>query len=290
MVSAMACLVVSAKTIFPVGDWNLEKINNNTEFEVDAYKGTDSSVSTLHYFNDIPITSIGTHAFNGNTTLTSIKLNNTVAYIQDYAFLNCSNLSTVTFYGEVTLIAYGVFAGCSSLSSINLEDTFITTVSNSSFKNCDALEEVTLPSTVTVIESEAFAYCDNLKKITIPATVTSIAASTFKNSPNVVIYCYKDSAAHTFAETNSIEYVLIDETPVETYVLGDTDGDGEITVLDASAIQFILVGKLEDTDGRKSIRGDIDMDDVLSVMDAASIQRYLVGVDDGLGIGNNLEY
>lgn len=289
MISAVACLSVSAKTVFPVGNWVYEKINNNTEFEIDAYNGTAATVSTVYYHNDIPITSVGSNAFDSNTTLTTINLNSTIYAVQSFAFLNCTNLTTVNFKGEVTLVDDGAFSGCSALTTINLEDTSITEVSRNCFLNCDSLTEVTLPETVTSISENAFGYCDGLTKITIPASVTTIAENAFYRTPNVVIYCYKDSTAHTYAETNSIEYVLLDAEEVETYLLGDSDDDGIITVLDATLIQKVLAYLVEDTDGRVAIRGNVN-GDILSVMDATDIQKYLADIEVSYPIGETFEY
>lgn len=273
MIFAVACISASAKTTYPVGDWVFEKINNNTEFEVDAYKGTDANVSTYYYHNTLPITSIGTHAFLNNTTVKSITLSPVVHSIQEQAFLNVAQLETVVFNGDIKLIGSMAFAGCKSLKNIALDQTQIASVAYSSFQNCDSLVEVKLPDTVTSIADSAFANCDSLQKITIPQSVTQIHEDAFSNTNNVVIYCYEGSTAHTYAQENEIEFVLIEDTG-ETYVLGDSDNDGTVSVMDASEIQLYLVGRLEDADVRIEIRGDVDSDKTLSVLDATYIQFY----------------
>ncbi len=57
---------------------------------------------------------------------------------------------------------------------------------------------------------------------------------------------------------------------------GDADGDGEISVLDASLIQLYLVGK-KDLSGNALIAADFDEDEDISVLDASAIQLWLVG-------------
>lgn len=288
MISAIACLSVSAKTVYPVGDWVYEKINNETEFEIDAYSGTSASASTSRAHNGIPITAIGTNAFSNNTTLNSIKINTPIISVKSFAFLNCTNLETVTLSSTVNVIGTGAFSGCSSLETINIEDTSISSVNSSAFSNCSSLSEVILPDTVESIKSYAFADCDNLVKITIPASVTSIDAIAFSNSDNVVIYCYTNSTAHTYAVDNDIEYVLLDY--VETYILGDADNDGIVSVLDATEVQRLLAELITDEDGKIQIRGNVDCDEVLDITDATAIQRFLAEYDDGLMIGQTFEY
>ncbi|MBQ7966076.1 MAG: leucine-rich repeat protein [Ruminococcus sp.] len=289
MISAIACLSVSAKTVYTVGDWVYEKINNDTEFEIDEYKGSDARVRTVQTHNKISITSVGEYAFLDNTTLTTMILSDPIHSIQSSAFFGATALSTVDIRGTVSYIGSSAFTNCASLKTINLESTTITSIEESVFFNCDSLEEVTLPDTVVEIKGTAFAHSENLAKVTIPASVTEISESAFTGCDNVVIYCYENSAAHVFAETNEIEYVLLDETPVETYILGDVDNDGKVTISDATDVQLLIAEIIEPYDENTVLRGDITKDEVLSIMDATYIQRYIAEFDDGLHIGETFE-
>ncbi len=68
-----------------------------------------------------------------------------------------------------------------------------------------------------------------------------------------------------------------DYTPSEIPVLkGDADGDGEVSVLDASLIQLHLVDKKEIADTCMEA-ADVDGDGEVSVLDASRIQLFLVG-------------
>ncbi|MBQ2972208.1 MAG: dockerin type I repeat-containing protein [Ruminococcus sp.] len=60
------------------------------------------------------------------------------------------------------------------------------------------------------------------------------------------------------------------------YLIGDADGDGELSVLDASLIQMYLVGK-KTLEGVALKAADADLDGEVSVMDASLIQMVLVG-------------
>lgn len=279
---------VAARTLYISGDWSYEKINNDTELQIAEYNGSDTDLLTESYFILLPITTIGSNVFNSNTTLKSITFDSNIEVVMSNAFTNASNLTSVLLTSSVKNINYSAFAGCSSLSSINLEDTNISIVSSSSFMNCDSLTEVVLPDTVITISDKAFSYCDGLTKITIPESVTTIHDKAFYKSPNVVIYCYKDSAAHVYAESKGIEYVLLE--PVETYLLGDVDGDNQITIMDPTCLQLLLAHFIADEDGRMFIRSDIDHDGLNSIMDATCIQRYIAQFEDGTDIGKIYEY
>ena len=301
MMSAFACLSVSAITLLPVGNWVYHEINNYKEVEIYEYNGTNSNVFTPYSNNLLPITTVGSNAFNGNTTMNYLTLSKYITTIRSHAFLNCVSLTSVKFQDKtLTTIDDYAFAGCTNLASIKLEDTLVKTISQGVFMNCDGLSEIVLPDTVTTIGKEAFGYCDSLSKIVIPNTVTTIDRDAFINSKKVVIHCYEDSLAHRYAVNNEIDFVLIKEEPTvpetqpteppRTYMLGDIDDDGEITVMDATRIQLILVELYKNYTEEDVIRGDVEKDGVLSIMDVTSIQRYSASFDDGLGIGETFEF
>ena len=75
-------------------------------------------------------------------------------------------------------------------------------------------------------------------------------------------------------------------TPYGDYLLGDVDGDGGITILDATAIQRFLVNLPNATFIQRA--ADADGDGETTILDATMIQRYLAGFHDGLKIGKSI--
>lgn len=69
--------------------------------------------------------------------------------------------------------------------------------------------------------------------------------------------------------------------------LGDADGDGSVTVLDATAIQRMLVSLEEPT--FNIISADVDLDQTVTIFDATFIQRHLVGLSCPEGIGSSVD-
>lgn len=70
----------------------------------------------------------------------------------------------------------------------------------------------------------------------------------------------------------------------DTYLIGDADGDNEITILDATKIQRVLAGLESDSDGMISLRAGMTGDE-LNIMDATVIQRYLAEMEIGCPVG-----
>lgn len=84
--------------------------------------------------------------------------------------------------------------------------------------------------------------------------------------------------------SNSCYGFSIDSIVAEpnAWSLGDVNGDGEITILDATCIQKYIV-QLEDfTDKQKEV-ADVNGDGTISVMDSTQIQKYIVQLIDTLG-------
>lgn len=64
------------------------------------------------------------------------------------------------------------------------------------------------------------------------------------------------------------------QNPAPDYVLGDVDGDGEVSVMDATAIQLHAASKKIIEDEVRLLAADADGDGEVSVMDATEIQLF----------------
>ncbi len=117
--------------------------------------------------------------FSGSTSLTKLVLPDTITYIGQEAFANCTNLSSIqtvstdgqmspsTGYLAADEIEYHAFYGCTSLTGITLGEKVkgsggVKTVQNEAFMNCSNLRSVEIGPTVSWIEGGAFANCSSL--------------------------------------------------------------------------------------------------------------------------------
>ena len=78
------------------------------------------------------------------------------------------------------------------------------------------------------------------------------------------------------------ELVISNSKGGESYLLGDADGDGAVTINDVTAIQK-FIAEIE-VPGFNEKAADIDGNG-LNISDGTNIQRYLAGFDDGNHIG-----
>ena len=146
---------------------------------------TDSPFYKNSYIKSIIIescvSSIGSYAFSGCTSLASVTIAGTVTSIGNYAFSGCTNLTSVTIPNSVTSIGSYVFSGCTSLTSVTIPNS-VTSIGDYAFSDCTSLTSVTIPNSVKSIGDYAFSDCTSLTSVTIPNSVTSIGSNAFYNT------------------------------------------------------------------------------------------------------------
>ena len=203
-----------------------------------------------------------------------------------FCFCTSFSADTIYRYGDWSLsvvsgaddYAFGIRSYDGADAVVTLPNDYggypIVRIDGYAFATNTNLQEVTLSGQITSIGDGAFAQCKNLSKIVIPNTVTQIGDNVFQGCDRVVIYAGENSDAISYAKEHEIPYVCMSAV---TYVRGDADDDGEITVLDATAIQRALVELPNQT--FNEIAADVDGDG-LNIIDATSIQRYLAGFEN----------
>ncbi len=172
------------------------KIENNKAI-VTGYEGTDTDVVIPYTYQDYPVISIGSDAFEDCTSLTSVVLPNSVTSIGEDAFYNCRSLTSVNYLGTIdewVQIEFSDYAsnplGYAKNLYINGElvtvanITTATKINNSAFVGCTSLTSVIIPNSVTSIGDYVFGACTSLTSVVIPNSVTSIGDYAFE-------YCFK---------------------------------------------------------------------------------------------------
>ena len=152
-----------------------------------------------------PVTCIGSYAFDGCASITSLTIPDSVTEIQMYAFENCSALESVHIPRSVTVIGGDAFNNCTNLNGIWV-DKANTVYSSDSFgvlynkdqtkllrAPMDLADPYTIPDSVQSIGDRAFFGCANLKKITIPDGITSVDWYAFSNCTSLEIIVIPES-------------------------------------------------------------------------------------------------
>ena len=133
---------------------------------ITGYIGAGGAVTIPASIFSLPVTAIGSQAFNGKSSITSVSVPSGVTLIDDAAFQNCTSLTSVSLPGTLTEIRHAAFSGCSALTGISLPSSMVT-IRNSAFLNCTHLASIALPENLTNLEIGAFQNCTALTTITV---------------------------------------------------------------------------------------------------------------------------
>ncbi len=234
------------------------------------------------------VTNIGYIAFYFCTSLASVTIPDSVTSIGYSAFSNCTSLESITIGNGVTSIGDEAFESCESLTSITIPDS-VTSIGTGAFYNCTSLESITIPDSVTSIGDWAFSDCTSLASITIPDSVTNIGDYAFGyyydyeiyetcKVEGFTIYGYVGSEAERYANDNEFAFVAL-EKPAPSGVIGDVNGDGKLSTVDAKWILQNLASTRDFTDEQKAF-ADVNGDGKISVVDAKWILQALAGLRD----------
>jgi len=163
---------------------------------------------------------IGISAFKG-VKLTSIKIPNSVEYIENSAFKECAELTTVTFGDSSSLISIGksAFENCAKLKHVTIPQS-VWNIGISAFENC-GLTSINIPNNVEELYY-TFKRCAELKTVTFsePSSLQSIGESAFENCglnmitiPNSI----KRIKYNAFSDCSSLKIVTIPNTVTSIY-------------------------------------------------------------------------
>lgn len=149
------------------------------------------------------------------TALEEVVIPDSVKYIGEYAFANCSRLNRVVLPDGLKEIRENTFCWCKSLREVVFPEE-LKVVGMEAFEGCESLQSVTLPEGVSSIEQGAFAGCRNLESIYIPDSVGEIGGGrgsgfiqTFGEPDdrhrNFTILCNAGSYAMNYARKQQIK-------------------------------------------------------------------------------------
>ena len=197
---------VTYTAIFEVGapaDSNLfrfELDDSGTGYIITDYVGDETELVIPDEYNGLPVTQIGSRAFESDGQLIAIIIPDSVTSIGDSAFGDCTGLTSITIPDSVTSIELYAFSGCSGLTSVTIPDS-VTSIGRYAFGGCKAEiiwggtptitqigdcafayydgTSITIPDGVTSIGGYAFYSCDSLTSVNIPDSVTSIGEQAF---------------------------------------------------------------------------------------------------------------
>ena len=124
------------------------------------------------------LTTIGSSAFQGSTSLQSITIPNNVTTLASNAFNGATSVTSVSIGAGLTDLGNYSFFGLTSLVNVTIPGT-VRTIGVGAFQNATALENLSISAGVTTIRDAAFGTASSLINVTIPSSVTALGESSF---------------------------------------------------------------------------------------------------------------
>lgn len=191
-------------------------VGNETTATEDAIYNTNTKVfikylgSATSYQIPSGLTMIAEGAFQGNTTLQSVDLNE-VTRLYNYAFADCTALKSIDLSGITSYTYCGTytFSGCTALTDVTYPST-LTTINNGLFENCTSLASFDF-SNVATINASAFKGCTALANVDL-SKVYTINANAFEGAGltgEVNLSTATTLQTRAFADCKGIEKVIL---------------------------------------------------------------------------------
>lgn len=131
------------------------------------------------------VTSIGNGAFARKNGLNSIVIPNTVVLIAESAFASNWGLTSIEIPASVVEIGTRAFEWAGNIAEVKFAaNSQLKILGASAFSHAKGLKSIELPEGLTTIKNCAFADCNVLESVTIPASVTTIMEHMFDNPSN----------------------------------------------------------------------------------------------------------
>lgn len=271
----------AAATRYSDGVYTFEKTEYNNAVITDCAL-TDSEIIIPDFVLDYPVIGIGDYAFMSNSTVKTVTMPLSVIRIGEYAFANDPDLESVTIPRWCDRIADNAF-----WNSPNVVISCYTDTAAQAYAEAHEIPYILLDAPVpktdistaaVMLEAEAYRY-DGTEHF--PAVTVSLDDVILDPETDYTV-AYADNQA-TGTATVTVTGAGNYEGEATAYFairnfLGDSDGNGEIEVVDATLIQRRLVDlTVPDPDRIESV-GDVDGGG-LDITDATFIQRFLVGME-----------
>jgi hypothetical protein len=199
-----------------------EFITNSGSITITKYTGSDGNVTIPSTTNALPVTCIGSFAFQFCTSLTSITIPSSVTNIGWYAFGSCTSMSAInvnalnSFYCSVDGVLFNkstnTLIQCpgGKVGSYTIPNS-VTSIGVWAFGLCVNLTDVTIPNSVINIGNYAFVSCSSMSAINVNALNSfycSVDGVLFNKSTNTLIQCPGDRVG-SYTIPNSVTNIGI---------------------------------------------------------------------------------
>lgn len=98
LTALMLCVLLTAAALADMNDFAFSLNGSGNGYVVTGYSGSETTVTVPDWYKGLPVTEIGSGAFQGKSGVKAVSLPSTVVRIGASAFKGCTGLSKVTTY------------------------------------------------------------------------------------------------------------------------------------------------------------------------------------------------
>jgi hypothetical protein len=188
-----------------------------------------------------------------------MEIPDSVTCLGSMAFHGCYSLTSVTISNSVTEILSDTFMKCSNLKSVNIPES-VTSIEKMAFYECNRLESITIENPDCEIYDESSTIANSF----------DIIGESFYNG---TIYGYANSTAQAFAEKYGYKFVEISKASIgDVDDSGTVDAIDASLVLTAYALK--ATGQQLNLDEVHLNAADVNQDGSADAVDASLILSY----------------
>ena len=159
--------------------------------EITSYKGSATDLTIPSKIDGYTVAGLGSGAFEDCTSLVSVKIPDTVEYINSNVFCGCSALKSIEVdannsdYSSENGVLFNKKKDAIVAYPMGKEDTSyvvpdgVLEIGMAAFQGCSKLTNVKLPDGVEIIDDFAFAFCYGLESIIVPDSVRYLGDAAF---------------------------------------------------------------------------------------------------------------
>jgi hypothetical protein len=136
---------------------------------ITRYTGPGGAVTIPDTITGLQVTSIGSWAFDWCTSLSSVKIPDSVTNIGNSAFRHCISLTSVTIPNSVIGIADYAFAGCTNFTSVTIPNS-VSSIGGWVFYLCTSLTAIYFRGNAPSVNSGFSVGADQATIFYLPGT------------------------------------------------------------------------------------------------------------------------
>ncbi len=159
------------------GSYEYYYIESRTKVSIHKYSGTKEKVTIPSKIENLPVGAV-VSTFKGNKTVKEVIIPSTVSMITDYTFEGCSSLTSIKLSDSLESIGMSAFQNCTALKEIKIPES-VKIIKDSAFMGCSSLQKVNIPTNLTELGISVFKNCTAIKEISLSGKISEVPESTF---------------------------------------------------------------------------------------------------------------